>query len=617
MPVSSRRIHLVALVAVACALVTSAPAARPTDGEGSRREGLRPWAPGEVVVQFRPGAARRSIAALPALSGARVSERVPLVDVAVLDLAPTTSVMEAVSALGRHPAVKSVTPNYLARFEAVPDDPRFEEQWGMHNTGQVHASTVVGGSPRGRPDADIDAPRAWRTEEGDPTTVIAVVDTGVDIKHPDLDGAIWTNPGEIPRDGLDNDGNGYVDDVHGWDVAENDNTLVERDRRAIPYQHGTHVAGIVGAEKDNDVGVVGVCPGCKIMPIKISEPIDTQGRNDFMSLRLSDELEGLAYARSMGADIVNASFGHPRWVRAERDAFVELGRAGILSVTAAGNLRANLDVITKTALRDPTRIGRGRSASYPAAYNVPSIVSVAASGDHDEYGTFTNYGRDAVDLAAPGVDIFSTIPDRRYQLLGGTSMAAPHVAGAAGLVRSRHPDASPREVRHMLMNSVDLPYRMVSERARKAGFVTRTLGRLNAARALDASSRSLFRGGDGNIRGARRINFKEEARLETPQDFNDVFKKPLERGDRVQITLRSRRSPLDLFVWKPHTKDIWQLEEECFSGDRACRLRDWAAGPSRLKRVRFEVGRSGTYYFHVSARGDDRARYGLIVARKR
>lgn len=168
----------------------------------------------------------------------------------------------------------------------------------------------------------------------------------------------------------------------------------------------------------------------------------------------------------------------------------------------------------------------------------------------------------------------------------------------------------------MLMNSVDLPYRMVAEKTREAGFVTRTLGRLNAARALDAPSRAIFRGGDGNIRGARRMTYRERAKLETPQDFNDVFKKPLRKGDRVRITLRSRRSPLDLFVWKPGTKDIWQFEDECFTGGKACRLRDWAAGPSRLKRVRFEIGRTGTYYFHVSARGDDRARYGLIVDKR-
>ncbi len=585
----------------------------PEDRLAGSHAGTPSWVAGEVIVQYRSGARGRGLSSLANDIGARVSERVPLFDLAVVRLEKGVSVPEGVRRLQHDPAVKSVTPNYVTRFAAVPDDPRFEEQWGMHNVGQPHVSTVVGGSPRGRPDADIDAPRAWKTEEGSADTVVAVVDTGVDIRHPDLDGSIWTNPGEIAHDGIDNDSNGFVDDVHGWDVAENDNTLVERDKRAIPYQHGTHVAGTIAAEKDNNLGVSGVCPGCKIMPIKVSRAVGVEGERRYMSARLSDELEGLAYAQSMGADVVNASFGRTRWIRAERDAFLSLGRAGIVSVVAAGNITFNLDVIARTALLDASRVGRRHGISYPAAYDIPSIVSVAASTDHDQYGTFSNFGRDSVDLAAPGVDIFSTIPGRDYQLLSGTSMAAPHVSGAAGLIKSRRPSSSPSDLRHMLMNSVDTPGRMSLRAGRRSGFVTRTLGRLNAADALDASAKGEPAGRDGTIRGARHILHRATGRLRSPRDFNDVFVKPLRGGDRVVLRLRSRRSPLDLFVWKPGTKDIWQLEEECFVGERTCRLRRWKAGPSSVKRISFEVGRSGPYFFHVSARGDERSRYKLTV----
>ena len=576
---------------------------------------LPSYAPGEVVVQFDHGITRRVLETLPDMHVARVGARIDLYDVAVLHLEDGTAVTEAVSALAGHPAVASVVPNYFGYFSEVPDDPGFREQWGMHNTGQIHQSSVVGRSPRGTPDADIDAPRAWDSQEGSPQTVIAIVDTGVDIRHADLDGSIWTNPGEIAGDDIDNDDNGFVDDVHGWDVSENDNTLVERNRRVIPYQHGTHLAGIVAAEKGNDRGVVGVCPDCRIMPVKIARPVGDEFPR-FMSFRLSDELEGLAYAQEMGADIVNASFGRARWLDVERDAFVRLGRAGILAVVAAGNSGTNHDVISKHAVSKPGKLRRPSGPSYPAAYDLDTTVTVAASAHRDAYGFFSDSGHDTVDLAAPGVDIFSTIPGDRYDLFSGTSMAAPHVAGVAALVQSERPGLSPEALRRALLRSVDSPAKLSLASGRNPGIVTRTAGRVNAADALTVPAGPGFGATDGTIRDSQRIRRKSSGRLHGLVDYNDVFRRRLRHGVRMVVTLRSADDPFDLYVWKEGTKEIWQLEEPCFTGARGCALLDWVAGSDATKRIRFKVGRTGTYFFHVSARNRERGHYSLRVHRR-
>ena len=578
-------------------------------------QSLPSFVPGEVVVQFDRRVTRRALASLPDSHVARVGARIDLYDAAVLELTEGTRVRDAVATLSGHPAVDSVVPNYFGYFSEVPDDPRFREQWGMHNTGQVHQSSVVGRSPRGTPDADIDAPRAWDTQEGSPTTVVAIVDTGVDIRHPDLDGSIWTNIAEIPRDDIDNDGNGFVDDVHGWDVSENDNTLVERNPRVIPYQHGTHLAGIVAAEKGNGRGVAGVCPGCRIMPVKIAKPVGDEFPR-FMSFRLSDELEGLAYAQEMGADIVNASFGRSRWLEVERDAFVRLGRAGILSVIAAGNSGTNHDVISRHAVSSTRRLRRPSGPSYPAAYDLDTTVTVAASTHRDTYGFFSDSGHDTIDLAAPGVDVFSTIPGDGYDLFSGTSMAAPHVAGAAALVESGRPTLSPEALRRVLLRSVDTPPKLSLASGRNPGIVTRTAGRVNAADALTAPASRGFGPTDGNIRGAQRIRRRAVGGVHGLVDYNDVFKRRLRHGARMVVSLRSEDDPFDLYVWKEGTKEIWQLEEACFTQERGCALLDWIVGSDQTKKIRFKVGRSGTYFFHVGARNRERGRYTLRVHRR-
>lgn len=575
----------------------------------------RGWAPGELVVQFEPGAKmRRALDGLPESFGARLTERIPLYDVAVVELERGVGVRRGLESLSERPGVRQVSPNYLAELADVPSDPRFDELWGMHNTGQIHPSTFVGRPPRGKPDADIDAPRAWDVEEGSAETIVAVLDTGVDVRHPDLRNSIWTNPGEVAGDGIDNDANGFVDDVHGWDTAEDDKTVLESDTRVIGYQHGTHVAGIIAAQKDNGRGVAGVCPRCSVMPVKIAGAT-RGGRTRYVRFRLSDELEGIAYAQEMGADVINASFGRSGWSALERSAYARAGRAGILSVVASGNLGMNLDALRRGSLDDPPALGRSPGMSYPAAFDLKTMMVVAASGDDDEFGVFSNGGRDSVDLAAPGVDVLSTVPGNQYQLLSGTSMSAPHVAGAAGLVKSHRPQLAPADLRHVLMNATDKPRNMRLASPLNPGIPTRTFGRLNVAEALAASPRRRYGGTDGDISGARRVRGRATGRLRGPRDLNDVFKRQLSKGDRVVVTLRSRRAPFDLFVWKAGTLEIWQLEEPCYSDPpgAGCALLDWVAGSRSEKSIRFRARRDGHYFFHVGTRNRERGRYTLRV----
>lgn len=570
------------------------------------------WAPKEVLVRFKRDPGRQRRAEVHSKVGGRIKERIRPFGIDVVDLPRGVDVGEAVRSYSRLQVVKSAEPNYYALPNALPNDDRFAELWGLNNTGQRHMTARRGQRRRGKVDADIDSPQAWNVEEGDDETVIAVLDTGVDIRHPELDGALWTNPGEVPHDDIDNDSNGFVDDVHGWDVAESDNTLVERNPRVFAYSHGTHIAGTIAAEKNNGRGIAGICPDCKIMVVKIAKPVG-EGRRRGMTLKLSDELQGIAYAHKMGADVVNASFGRPFWLASERAAFKKLGRGGALTVATAGNSRTNLDLLNARILRGD-KVHWSRRPSYPGAYDLNTVITVAASNHRDAHPVFTNYGADTVDVAAPGVDVFSIVPNRSFGIFVGTSMSAPHAAGIAGLLKSRFPDRSPQEIRANIMRSVDRPKEMRVSSPTNPGIATVTQGRVNARRALDASSKPMGRS-DGTIRGARPLGRFAKNRLRIPHDANDVFFKNLERGDRVTVKLKSRKDPFDLYLWSKGTFEIWQLEEPCFAEGRGCKLIDWSTSDDKTKKLEFTARRSGRFFVHVGASHRDGGRYRLTLAR--
>ena len=619
-------------VAVVAALVVGLPAAAGAPRAPSRAQppqrvdvsSLRPRvAPGELIVEFNrgiaPADARRAVAA----RGATVTRHLPALSASVVRVAQGVPVSRAVAALTASPLIARVERNKLIYpAQVIPNDPEFDDLWGLRNVGQAHITSPLesGGSPgtrSGKEDADIDATEAWNVETGTSDTVIAVLDSGVDVSHPDLAASIWKNPGEIPNNGDDDDGNGYVDDVHGWDFAQRDNTVLEPNASIEGREHGTHVAGVIAAQMNNGVGVAGVCPGCKIMVLKFMRPL-----NGVMVGDLASELRALDYAIRMGADILNASFTTPLWSGLERRAYLNLQNAGTLTVAAAGNASLDNDMLLGTDF-DGDGYPDDFSPAYPASYNLPGIVSVAASNDRDEYGyfsacpsvaprwrcAFTNWGHDSVDLAAPGVDILSAIPGGRYAPFDGTSMAAPYVSGVAGLIRAAHPQYSAAQVKNAIMNSVGRPDSLKKLFALRTGPVygrfTRTSGRANAERALvldnTVNATPLT---DGNISGAKLMQRVARGWIGWPADVNDVYKKWLLAGRRYRVTLNGPTgNDYDLVVWRRKTLEIWQIEDGCFPGGvGSCQLLRYAQTRKTAdETATFTAKKAGFFFFHVTA----------------
>jgi subtilisin family serine protease/Ca2+-binding RTX toxin-like protein len=309
-----------------------------------------------------------------------------------------------------------VTAGALTPKSTIPNDPSFTQLWGLNNTGQS-GGTV---------DADIDAPEAWDIQTGNPNLVVGVIDTGVDYNHQDLVGNIWTNPGEIAADGIDNDGNGYIDDVRGWDFAYNDNNPMD------VYGHGTHVSGTIAGKGNNGIGVTGVAWNAQIMPLKF---LDDSGSGS-----TSNAILAISYATAKGVKITNNSWGGGSFSQALYDAINAAGQLGALFIAAAGNDYGN---------------NNDTNPHYPSSYNLANIISVASTNRTDSLSSFSNIGLISVDLGAPGSDIYSTTPGNTYSTYSGTSMATPHVSGAAALLWSQNPTWTAQQVKTALMNTGD------------------------------------------------------------------------------------------------------------------------------------------------------------------
>jgi subtilisin family serine protease/subtilisin-like proprotein convertase family protein len=353
-----------------------------------------------------------------------------------IDIAEGQTVAQAVSYYESLTNVDYATPDYRLTLQRIPNDPRFSSLYGLNNTGQ-NGGTV---------DADIDAPEAWDRFTGSGNLIIAVIDTGVDYNHPDLRDNMWRNPGEIPGNGRDDDGNGFVDDIFGWDFANNDNDPMDDEG------HGTHCAGTIAAQGNNGIGVTGVIWDAQIMALKF---LGADGSGS-----TSDAVRCLNYAVANGARISNNSYGGGGFLASFQTALQNARARGHLFIAAAGNETNNNDA----------------NASFPANYNVDNVVSVAATDNRDRIASFSNFGATTVDIAAPGVNILSTLPGGGYGNLSGTSMAAPHVAGAAALVWDANPALTYTQVISRLYNNAD---RVAS----LTGLVA-TGARLNVNRAL-------------------------------------------------------------------------------------------------------------------------------------
>ncbi|WP_341502131.1 S8 family serine peptidase [Gallaecimonas sp. GXIMD4217] len=347
--------------------------------------------------------------------------------------------------LARHPAIEVAEPNYLLHANATPDDSRFGELWGLHNTGQS-GGTV---------DADIDAPEAWDITTGSRSVIVGVIDTGVDYSHPDLQANMWVNPGEIAGNGVDDDGNGVVDDIHGFSAYNDNGDPMDGNG------HGTHVAGTIGASGNNGSGVAGVNWEVTIIGCQFLSPSGSGSSSD--AIECIDYMTDLKVNRGIDIKATNNSWGGGGYSEALKGAIDTAGNAGILFVAAAGNDSSDGD----------------SSPHYPSSYDSDAILAVASTDRNDNMSGFSNYGLTSVDLGAPGSSILSTVPGGGYDSYSGTSMASPHVAGAAALIWSINPDLSPVEMKQLLMDSGDeLP-----------ALVGKTVSgkRINLASALDAA----------------------------------------------------------------------------------------------------------------------------------
>ncbi len=405
---------------------------------------------GEVLVAFHAGVPQDRSEAARAELGATTIQTFQEIRLQRWKLPPSMSVSDAVRRLATNPGVRYAEPNYVVNALAIPNDPLRNDLWGLHNLGQTGGTN----------DADIDALEAWDVQTGSSSIVVGVVDTGIDYTHEDLAGNIWTNPGEDldgngvvdPTDfnGVDDDANGKIDDLRGWDCRNEDNDPMD------DHNHGTHVAGTIGARGNNGIGVVGVSWNVKLMPLKF---LGTGGSGS-----TTDAIECINYAASFvdanGNKIVRVtsnSWGGGRRSKALQDA---IAKSGALFVAAAGNSGSS-------------------SKMYPAGYDLDNIISVAATDHNDALASFSNFGSDWVDLGAPGVGVLSSIRNNGYQSFSGTSMATPHASGVAALLMAHFPAMTNAEVKTAILNTVD-PLPSLQGK-------TVTGGRLNAARALGAA----------------------------------------------------------------------------------------------------------------------------------
>jgi subtilisin family serine protease len=431
------------------------------------------YADGELLVKYKDGTASASASRANTQIGASVLEEFPDLKWQRVKLPEALSVEAAMAVYASMPNVEYAQPNFYYHLLATPNDPQFVSagMWGL---------------------TKISAPAAWDLTTGSATTVVADIDTGMRYTHQDLAPNAWINPGEVAANNIDDDGNGFIDDVRGWDFFFNDSDPIDD-----AGGHGTHTAGTIGATGNNSLNVVGVNWNVKIMPIKIYSPNGT----DSTSSMLVNAYNYIRMMKNRGVNIrvTNNSYGDCGeacgYDQATKDALDGMGNAGILNVFAAGNDNQNVDSFPQ---------GGNPSPGYPARYTSPSVLAVASSTTTDARSSFSNYGVTSIDLAAPGSGVLSTFngSNTSTATLSGTSMATPHVTGAAALLSSYNPSLSVASLKATLMNTVDvLP---------AWSGIIKTGGRLNIDRALrnqtvcsfNLSSSSLYLSGSQAANGS-------------------------------------------------------------------------------------------------------------------
>ena len=464
------------------------------------------FAPGEILVKFKgfqapptigPSADQAMMQAIPASARAaiaqiqgKVTKVLPLLRVCKIEFAPSMPINKAIDALYASRAVAYAEPNYYVQLagapddlsiEATPNDPNFTSQWGLNNTGQ----------DGGTNDADIDAPEAWNVMKNSNNVVVAVIDSGVEYTHEDLLSNMWANPNETPGNGIDDDGNGYVDDVMGIDTYSNDANPLDE------YGHGTGIAGVIGAVGNNGKGICGIGWNAKIMALRAY-----YYTGQISGGTIADVIECIQYALAIKQAnnyprmIINAALYTDAYSQALYDAIKACLDKKVLYVTASGNNAQDAEI----------------TPYYPGCYNLANIINVGASDRTDKRWYYSNWGASSVDLFAPGVDIYGPWKGNTYQNASGTSWACAFVSGAAAVVWQKYPTVNWMQVKARILNGAEDG---VATPAPYFARLAMTEGRLNLNNSLKSALNNtpaifavkFYMAGDGEQFTVEGINF--------------------------------------------------------------------------------------------------------------
>ncbi|MGE0614697.1 MAG: S8 family peptidase, partial [Bacteriovoracia bacterium] len=461
----------------------------------------------------------------------------------------------ALRAIREMPEVRYAEPQAFYRIQTVgglPNDKGLPLLWGLQNTGQKDPGRQVG-----KPGSDVRVTRLWeRGLVGSREVKVAVIDTGIDHDHPDLAANLYRNPGEIPGNGKDDDGNGYVDDVHGWNAIKNSGASDD------DHGHGSHCAGTIGAVGDNQIGVVGVNWRVALVPVKF---LNSSGYGS-----TEDAIESVYYARKLGVHIMSNSWGGDTYSKALEEEIAAARDAGILFVVAAGNEADNID----------------ETPRYPASYSLTNVVTVAATDNRDQLASFSNRGARSVHVAAPGLYVLSTTNQKTYANMSGTSMATPHVAGVAALLWAARPEWTFAEIKDRLIRASDPVPQLRREVAAR--------GRVNAEHALDGVFPDRTDPAEGDWKRELEV-FESPHPYKIYKNYSFVVRRAGARKIRVHFERIETRNPRDVVTLETPEGDAYQS----WSGEHAVVTSDYLDGDTVVVRLKSPSGDSPGYGFKI------------------